>query len=183
MAETTHDCGELGGLAQSRKRFPTGRAARRESAPFPYEPEKKSLRAVGDILGRMPLPGDIDAAGPMHRVPSLQWKTWVRLALVRAGSDWRSLNELAVEDGYLRDLIIVPEYRAGYMGVHGWNDSIGHHRRPQQPYERRILCRGSSSTTLCQLEPRPELRRSRLGRIHRHHQRSAVAEPGQILCR
>lgn len=49
----------------------------------------------------------------------------MRLALVRAGSDWRSLNELAVEDGYLRDLIIVPEYRAGYMGVHGWNDSTG----------------------------------------------------------
>ncbi|MGG6931877.1 UNVERIFIED_CONTAM: DNA cytosine methyltransferase, partial [Pseudomonas aeruginosa] len=29
------------------------------------------------------------------------------------------------EDGYLRDLIIVPKYRAGYMGVHGWNDSTG----------------------------------------------------------
>ncbi|WP_426779016.1 DNA cytosine methyltransferase [Pseudomonas aeruginosa] len=125
VAETTHDCGELGGLAQSRKRFLLVARHVEKVPPFLYEPEKKSLRAVGDILGRMPLPGDIDAAGPMHRVPSLQWKTWVRLALVRAGSDWRSLNDLAVEDGYLRDLIIVPEYRAGYMGVHGWNDSTG----------------------------------------------------------
>ncbi|MCP1616999.1 C-5 cytosine-specific DNA methylase [Pseudomonas sp. SLBN-26] len=125
VAETTHDCGELGGLAQSRKRFLLVARHVEKVPPFLYEPQKKSLRAVGDILGRMPLAGDIAAAGPMHRVPSLQWKTWVRLALVRAGSDWRSLNELAIEDGYLRDLVIVPEYRSGYMGVHGWDDSMG----------------------------------------------------------
>lgn len=125
VAETTHDCGELGGLAQSRKRFLLVARHVEKVPPFLYEPEKKSLRPVGDILGRMPMPGDIGAAGPMHRVPSLQWKTWVRLALVRAGSDWRSLNELAIEDGYLRDLTIVPEYRAGYMGVHGWDDTAG----------------------------------------------------------
>ncbi|HCT8375909.1 TPA: DNA cytosine methyltransferase [Pseudomonas aeruginosa] len=125
VAETTHDCGELGGLAQSRKRFLLVARHVEKVPPFLYEPEKKSLRAVGDILGRMPLPVDIEAAGPMHRVPSLQWRTWVRLALVRAGSDWRSLNELAIEDGYLRDLVIVPEYRSGYMGVHGWDDTAG----------------------------------------------------------
>lgn len=125
VAETTHDCGELGGLAQSRKRFLLVARHVEKVPPFLYEPEKKSLRAVGDILGRMPMPGDIEAAGPMHRVPSLQWKTWVRLSLVEAGSDWRSLNKLAIEDGHLRDLIIVPEYRSGYMGVHGWNDSMG----------------------------------------------------------
>lgn len=125
VAETTHDCGELGGLAQSRKRFLLVARHVEKVPPFLYEPRKKSLRAVGDILGRMPLAGDIEAAGPMHRVPSLQWKTWVRLALVRAGSDWRSLNELAIEDGYLRDLVIVPAYRSGYMGVHGWDDSMG----------------------------------------------------------
>ncbi|HBO3244071.1 hypothetical protein [Pseudomonas aeruginosa] len=124
-AETTHDCGELGGLAQSRKRFLLVARNIEKVPAFLYEPEKKSLRAVGDILGRMPLPGDIEAAGPMHRVPSLQWRTWVRLALVRAGSDWRSLNELAIEDGHLRDLVIVPEYRSGYMGVYGWDDTAG----------------------------------------------------------
>jgi len=125
VAETTHDCGVIGGLAQSRKRFLLVARHVEKVPPFLYEPEKKTLRAVGDILGRMPLAGDIDAAGPMHRVPALQWKTWVRLALVTAGKDWRSLNELAIEDGYLRDLIIVPEYRAGYLGVHDWRDTAG----------------------------------------------------------
>jgi hypothetical protein len=61
----------------------------------------------------------------MHRVPRLQWKTWVRLAFVEAGSDWRSLNKLAVTDGVLRDYLIVPEYRNGYMGVNRWDEPSG----------------------------------------------------------
>lgn len=125
VAETTHDCGVIGGLAQSRKRFLLVARHIEKVPPFLYEPEKKTLKSVGSILGRMPLAGDIEAAGPMHRVPALQWKTWVRLALVTAGKDWRSLNDLAIEDGYLRDLVIVPEYRAGYLGVHDWRDTAG----------------------------------------------------------
>ncbi|QBR32963.1 MULTISPECIES: DNA cytosine methyltransferase [Pseudomonas] len=125
VAETTHDCGVIGGLAQSRKRFLLVARHIEKVPPFLYEPEKKTLKSVGSILGRMPLAGDIEAAGPMHRVPALQWKTWVRLALVTAGKDWRSLNNLAIEDGYLRDLVIVPEYRAGYLGVHEWQDTAG----------------------------------------------------------
>jgi len=125
VAETTHDCGELGGLAQSRKRFLLVARHIEKVPPFLYEPEKKNLRAVGEVLERMPMAGDMAAAGPMHRVPSLHWKTWVRLALVEAGKDWRSLNDLAIKDGYLRDLVIVPEYRAGYLGVHDWHDTAG----------------------------------------------------------
>lgn len=64
--------------------------------PFLYEPGKKPLRAVSDVLGQMPLPG-AQVTGPMH--PSLQWKTWARLAFVEAGSDWRSLNKRDVQDG------------------------------------------------------------------------------------
>ncbi|MGB6113518.1 MAG: DNA cytosine methyltransferase, partial [Comamonas sp.] len=124
VAETTHDCGELGGLAQSRKRFLLVARHIEKVPPFLYEPEKRSLRAVGDVLGRMPLPGDL-RAGPMHRIPALQWKTWVRLAFVEAGSDWRSLNRLAVENGHLRDYLIVPEYRNGYLGVNRWEASTG----------------------------------------------------------
>lgn len=124
VAETTHDCGELGGLAQSRKRFLLVARHQEKVPPFLYEPEKKRLRAVGDILGRMPFPGDAKG-GPMHRIPRLQWKTWVRLAFVEAGSDWRSLNKLAVENGHLRDYLIVPEMRNGAMGVNGWDDSTG----------------------------------------------------------
>lgn len=124
VAETTHDCGEIGGLAQSRKRFLLVARHIEKVPPFLYEPPKKRLEAVGTILGRMPLPGDL-AGGPMHRVPSLQWKTWVRLAFVEAGGDWRSLNKLAVEDGHLRDYLLVPEYQSGYMGVNRWEEPTG----------------------------------------------------------
>lgn len=124
VAETTHDCGELGGLAQSRKRFLLVARHIEKVPPFLYEPEKKRLRAVGDVLGCMPFPGDA-AGGPMHRIPRLQWKTWVRLAFVEAGSDWRSLNKLAVENGHLSDYLIVPEYRSGYMGVQEWDGTSG----------------------------------------------------------
>lgn len=115
VAETMHDCGELGGLGQSRKRFLL--VARHEESvpPFLYAPEKRRLRGVGEILEKLPLPGD-PAGGPLHRIPSLQWKTWVRLAFVEAGADWRSLNKLAVEDGVLRDFGILP--------VGGWRDDI-----------------------------------------------------------
>lgn len=124
VAETTHDCGELGGLAQSRKRFLLVARHMAKVPPFLYEPAKKRLQAVGTVLDRMPLPGDL-AGGPMHRVPNLQWKTWVRLAFVTAGSDWRSLNKLAVEDGYLRDYLIVPGYHHGYLGVQRWDETSG----------------------------------------------------------
>ncbi|HGO6073737.1 TPA: DNA cytosine methyltransferase [Burkholderia cepacia] len=107
--ETTHDCGMIAkrGMAQSRKRFLLVARHAEKVPAFLYEPEMHRLQGVGTLLGRMPLPGD-DTAGPMHRVPSLQWKTWVRLAFVEAGSDWRSLDRLAVQDGYLRDYAIVP---------------------------------------------------------------------------
>jgi site-specific DNA-cytosine methylase len=123
-AETTHDCGELGGLAQSRKRFLLVARHMAKVPPLLYEPERRPLRAVGDVLGRMLLPGDL-RAGPMHRVPSLQWKTWVRLAFVEAGSDWRSLNKLAVADGVLCDYLVVPTMYRGGLGVRAWNETTG----------------------------------------------------------
>ncbi len=125
VAETTHDCGELGGLAQSRKRFLMVARHREKVPPFLYEPVARPLQSVGSVLGRMPLAGDIDRAGPMHRVPSLQWKTWVRLAFVEAGSDWRSLNRLQVEDGVLSDFLIVPEFHHGFLGVNRWDKPCG----------------------------------------------------------
>lgn len=124
VAETTHDCGEIGGLAQSRKRFLLVARHIEKVPPFLYEPEKRPLRAVGDVLGKMPMPGDL-RAGPMHRIPALQWKTWVRLAFVEAGSDWRSLNKLAVENGHLRDYLIVPAMHNGALGVREWSEPAG----------------------------------------------------------
>lgn len=124
VRETAHDCGELGGLAQSRKRFLLIARHADKVPAFIYEPPKRPLRAVGEILGRMHLPGDL-RAGPMHRIPNLSWKTWVRLAFVEAGSDWRSLNRLAIEGGHLRDYLIVPEMHGGVLGVREWDSPTG----------------------------------------------------------
>ena len=127
VAETTHDCGRLGGLAQSRKRFLMVARHIEKVPPFLYEPVKRPLRAVGDVLGRMPLPGD-PAGGTMHRIPRLQWKTWVRLAFVQAGADWRSLQQLEVVDGLLRDFAIVPDVGqegSGVLAVRRWTEPCG----------------------------------------------------------
>lgn len=124
VRETTHDCGVVGGLAQSRKRFLLVARHAEKMPSAVYEPPVRPLRSVGEVLDRMHLPGD-PAAGPMHRVPRLAWKTWVRLAFVEAGKDWRSLNRLTVEDGYLRDYLIVPKAYHGYLGVLRPEDTSG----------------------------------------------------------
>lgn len=127
VAETFHDCGEIGGLAQSRRRFLMVARHTAKVPAFLYEPPTKKLRAVGDVLEHMPLPGD-PVGGPMHAMPRLQWKTWVRLAFVEAGSDWRSLNKLKVEDGKLSEYLIIPNTvweGGGRLGVTRWSDPTG----------------------------------------------------------
>ena len=126
VAETTHDCGVIGGLAQSRKRFLLVARHVAQVRPFLYEPPSRKLRGVGEILERLPLPGD-PRGGAMHRVPALQWQTWVRLAFVEAGGDWRSLNKLRVEDGILTDFALLPDsaLRSGALGVTPWTEPSG----------------------------------------------------------
>jgi len=125
VAETAHDCGELGWLAQSRKRFLLVARNVAKVPPFLYEPEKKPLRSVGEVLSKAPLPGD-PKAGPMHRLPMLTWKTWVRLAFVEAGGDWRTLNKLNIVDGKVADYALVREpQRNDFLGVVDWNQPAG----------------------------------------------------------
>ena len=120
--ETVHDCGRLGGLGQTRKRCLIV-ARHMEKVPnFLYEPPQKPLRSVGDVIGRLWVPGEGEG-GPLHRIPQLTFKTWCRLAFIEAGSDWRSLNKLAVQDGVLRDYLIVPEMRNGTLGVRAWDNT------------------------------------------------------------
>lgn len=127
VEETKHDCGEIGNLAQSRKRFLLVARHMQKVPPFLYQPPKHRLRGVGEVLGKLPLPGDITAGGPMHRVPELAWKTWVRLAFVEAGKDWRSLTRLRVADGVLQDYRLVPEEtpHGGHLGVRTWEEPSG----------------------------------------------------------
>lgn len=88
-----HDCGEIGGLGQSRKRFLLISKNRRKVPNFVYKPPKLPMKSIGEVIGPMDQPGD-PAAGPMHKLPNLQWKTWVRLAFIPAGKDWRALEEI-----------------------------------------------------------------------------------------
>ena len=58
VAETTHDCGELGGLAESRKRFLLVARHMEKVPPFLYEPEKRPLLAWSGetfMLNAMPI--------------------------------------------------------------------------------------------------------------------------------
>ncbi len=89
--EDFHDCGELGGLAQHRKRYLLVARHPGKVLLWLNKAPKQRVRAIGEVLGSLPLPGD-PAAGPLHRMPRLEWRTWVRLALIPAGSDWRALQ-------------------------------------------------------------------------------------------
>lgn len=127
VVETVHDCGELGGLGQRRKRFLMVARLVSKVPNFLYEPPRQAHRSIGEVIGELPLPGDPDA-GPMHRVPAITWKTWLRLALIQAGKDWRSLNDLRITDGYCADIGIVPvgaRWQAGAYGVADWDKVAG----------------------------------------------------------
>jgi len=121
VAETTHDCGELGGLAQHRRRFLLVARHRAQVRPFVYVPRSQRVRGIGEVLGEMPLP-DHPAAGPMHRCPRLTWRTWLRLALIPAGKDWRALRDLDV--GALR-LVEAADWHGGVLGVTPWDAPSG----------------------------------------------------------
>lgn len=92
VAETTHDCGELGGLAQRRRRFLLVARHMPQVEAFLRVPASKPLRTIGDVLGELPVPvpGSTEG-GPMHRLPKLAAINWVRLALIPAGGDWRDI--------------------------------------------------------------------------------------------
>ncbi|MBF0585020.1 MAG: DNA cytosine methyltransferase [Magnetococcales bacterium] len=124
VAETVHDCGELGGLAQSRKRFLLVARHREKIPPYLHVPQVQALRSVGSVLEALPVPVG-SQANPMHRLPNLSWRTWVRLALIPPGGDWRDLLDLRVEGGVLADYVISATPRDDHLGVHSFGESMG----------------------------------------------------------
>lgn len=103
VAVGNHDCGELGGLAQHRRRWFLLARHRTRVPPFVYQPRLKRVRACGEVLGPLPMPGDVAAGGAMHSVPNLSWKNWVRLGLIPAGGDWRDLPGVLAEGQQRRE--------------------------------------------------------------------------------
>lgn len=92
--EGHHDCGEIGQLGQKRIRYLMIARNPKKLPSFIYQPTKYKHKTIGDILGPLPMPGDLERGGKMHRIPNLAWRTWERLALIPAGKDWRALKDL-----------------------------------------------------------------------------------------
>ncbi len=91
---SAHDCGEIGGLAQHRDRYLLVARLPRKCAPLLYQPPKRRVRSVGEVLGELPMPATEAARSwdEFHTMPRLSWKNWLRLALIPAGGDWRDLE-------------------------------------------------------------------------------------------
>jgi len=85
-----HCAGEIGGLAQRRRRWLMVARHAATVPPLLYQPTKKRVRGCGEVIGPLPMPGD-PAGGAMHALPKISWLNWVRLALIPAGGDWRDL--------------------------------------------------------------------------------------------
>lgn len=103
MHDGFHDAGELGGLAQRRRRWLMVARHAPQVPPLLYQPPKKRVRGCGEVIGPLPMPGD-PAGGPMHKLPRISWLNWVRLALIPAGGDWRDLPGVLAEGQARREV-------------------------------------------------------------------------------
>ncbi len=120
--EGLHDVGKVGGLAQHRRRYLLVARHPDKVPAFLYRPPLRRVRAIGEVLGELPMPDD-PAGGPMHRLPRLAWLTWVRLALIPPGGDWRCLQ--GIEPGsYAIEPVRCPHFNH-VMQVTGWDGPTG----------------------------------------------------------
>lgn len=113
----SHDCGEIGNLAQHRHRLLIV-ARHRTLAPTPLlVPPNLGTRSMAEVLWSLPVPapGSHDG-GRLHRLPRLAPINWVRLASIRAGRDWRDIPAA----------IRLPEDSRRHAGKYGVQD-------PSQP--------------------------------------------------
>ena len=102
--DASHNCGELGGLGQNRMRWFLVARCRRRVPQFVYQPPRRRVRACGEVIGPMPMPGDLAAGGPLHAIPKISWRNWVRLSLIPAGGDWRDLPGVVPDDHDRREV-------------------------------------------------------------------------------
>lgn len=93
----THNCGELGGLAQNRVRFLLVARLQRRVPNLLFQPPRQRVRGCGEVLGPLPLPGDTAGGGAMHALPDICLLNWIRLALIPPGGDWRDIEGALAE--------------------------------------------------------------------------------------
>lgn len=117
---STHDCGEIGGLAQRRKRYLLVARHPQKCPPILYQPPRRRVRACGEVLETLPMPATVAARewGGLHEMPRLTWRNWLRLALIPAGGDWRDLEGVLAAGQPRREVF-------GKHRVEGWDASVG----------------------------------------------------------
>lgn len=90
--ERYHDCGEIGGLAQHRERYLLIARDPEQCPAWILHPPKQRVLGIAEVLGALPTPiPGTGAGGKMHDLPRVSDLNALRLALIRAGKDWRDL--------------------------------------------------------------------------------------------
>lgn len=103
---STHDCGEIGGLGQHRDRYLLVARRPRACASLLYQPPKRRVRGCGEVLETLPVPATPAASawGELHTLPRIEWRNWLRLALIPPGGDWRDLEGVLREGQARREV-------------------------------------------------------------------------------
>jgi site-specific DNA-cytosine methylase len=137
LHEGFHDCGEIGGLAQHRRRYLLVARLEKRVMNLLHEAPKKRVRACGEVLEQLPVPATVEARafGKLHELPRISWLNWVRLALIPPGGDWRDLEGVLAEGQPRRSLFKRHEVAAwteptGVITGAGAN-AIGHVQDPR----------------------------------------------------
>jgi site-specific DNA-cytosine methylase len=155
LSDGYHDCGELGGLAQHRRRYLLVARHAQRCPPLLYQPPTLRVRACGEVLGELPIPAspEADRFGRLHELPKISGLNWLRLSLIPPGGDWRDLPGVLLEDQARREVhkrhevanweaptgvvtgsgsnavaaVADPrvDWHKGVLGVRGWDESTG----------------------------------------------------------
>lgn len=120
---SVHDCGRIGGLGQHRRRF---LLTARHAATVPtllFEPADLPMKTIGQVVTHLGIPGllvDGRLRDPLHVVPEIAASTWERLALIRAGKDWKDVGAKPKGD---RPGVVGPRWAPGMWRIDPVGDS------------------------------------------------------------
>ena len=124
-----HDCGEIGGLAQSRKRFLLlARDPATLCEPI-RKPVSQRMRSIGEVIAEYPVPRPYSRGDSMHVLQPLSPLNHLRLACIRAGGDWRTLPESV-------ELVVCATEEIGRLNGVAWGPCRGiGHADPRVPWD------------------------------------------------